>query len=113
LTHSVGQNRYKDKTFDSEDIKQFQKDTMEFSDSEADGLLRTKKQHGPNPPVNLKRTSWWIYEHDSGNFLQSYNKDMSASANESGHHYEYPGIHRSLLWAVHGIMFYLKTAMSG
>jgi len=105
-----GQGRYKDKTFDSEKIKKFQKDTMSFTDSEADGLLETKKQHGHNPPINLKATSWWIFENDGINFPQSYNKDMASSANESGNHYEYPGIHRSLLWAVRGIMFYLKKS---
>ena len=97
-------------------VKQFQKDYMKKDSPSGKVDEETAKaidEFGQKYPIDLNSLKCDCGS--CGGFGQGINKNVYLdNKNDEPHHqYEYPGIHRSLLWAVRGIMHYVANETNG
>ncbi len=108
-------------TFDgdvADSVKQFEKDVMKRAETgivDAAFALALDKFAADWPidvegqlacPCVTKKRLQGCSGFGKGQFKGEYSPKYAKSRDEAGHKYEYPGIHRSLLWAARALMFY-------
>jgi GH24 family phage-related lysozyme (muramidase) len=96
-------------------IKQFQKDYMKIAPTGkvCGNTLKAIDEFGLKFTVNFNQTKCpcgVCSGYGQGKFLEQYN---DSGIKELVRKYEYPGIHRSLIWALKATMFYLTDQEKG